>query len=496
MDRTPFTRSTGGFWHSSPTPSTSFIHKHESRKHTHTGAGGQIIRVSDQGMDAVIQERHLQLLLRRGVVLLRLDAAEWASIEAGRDRGRRVSLVYPHAFAHLAKQEGLALIAVDDEDDEPDDPQERLFIGLVTSIAAVGFFSSRVTIDHIQVVGPQNLIRLLVQVDAGTLRSGIRRIIDSTEPLETFPPTLGKAVVAALAAEPYNQRALKHIAAVLDKPTHYHNARALQQDAIALALKAFGGSGEADMVELPGEDSGLARVRVLEDAVIEHDARSIPGWNLATSDVTGRAIFTLPMGGQLAVITANKRPLEELFGVDLIYLNQRRRSLVMVQYKMMEPVERSSRSTRRDEREWIVRINEQFRDELARMKRYMKDLSPDDSYRLNPQPFFVKLVKRDATTSTTGILISVEHLEYLIEGGAMFGTRGGLRISYQALDGHYLVAQAFIELVRSGYIGTRGATTEHMKVLIDATLENGTAVVAAIQSGAGPIAAGGTTSRR
>jgi len=36
--------------------------------------------------------------------------------------------------------------------------------------------------------------------------------------------------------------------------------------------------------------------------------------------------------------------------------------------------------------------------------------------------------------------------------------------------------------VRSGYIGTRGATTEHLQELIGAALAGGRAVVAAIQS--------------
>ena len=85
------------------------------------------------------------------------------------------------------------------------------------------------------------------------------------------------------------------------------------------------------------QDTALARVRLREDTVIEHDARSIPGWTLTSSYQTGRATFS--QGDQvLEVITANKQPLEEIFGVDLIYLNRTHRALVMLQYKMMEPI--------------------------------------------------------------------------------------------------------------------------------------------------------------
>jgi hypothetical protein len=70
----------------------------------------------------------------------------------------------------------------------------------------------------------------------------------------------------------------------------------------------------------------------------------------------------------------------------------------------------------------------------------------------------------------------------MIADGAASGPHGGLRISYRRLDGHYLRSDPFVELVRSGYIGTRDATTENLQVLIDAALNGGRAVVAAIQS--------------
>lgn len=431
-----------------------------------------------------ISEHHLRLLLRRRVALIRLGSEEWEAIERGRDGGSRLSLTFSHEVARLAQPHGLALVAIgDDGGGEPDEPRPRLFVGLVTSVAGVAFFDSRVVVNHVGAVLPRTLPALLSQIGESALRAAVNRVGRGTESLTALSPKLAVALVRRLAADPFNQPALSRIVAILDKPTHYRDGRALQQDAIALALKAFGGPGAADALELPGDDSGLGRVRLQEDAVIEHDARSIPGWSLDASDVTGRARFTRATGEQLEVITANKRPLEEIFGVDLIYLNERRRSLVMVQYKMMEAPGRQSSGgdTGGDEREWIVRINEQFRDEIARMARFMSDLSPDGVYRLNPGPFFVKLVKRNAATSTAGILLSLEHLQHLMDSDAVSGPRGGLRISYEDLDGHYLRGEAFVDLVRSGYIGSRGATTDHLEALIDGALVDGHAVVAAIQ---------------
>ncbi len=127
----------------------------------------------------------------------------------------------------------------------------------------------------------------------------------------------------------------------------------------------FGGSDEASSVALPGDDTAIATVRVLEDAAIEHDARWVPGWRLADSDL---------------------------------------------------------------------------------------------------------------------ILLSLDHFDQMMNEGALTGPAGGLRISYRSLEGHYLRGDGFVELVRSGYVGTRGATTEHLQALIEASLDGGKAVVAGIQS--------------
>jgi hypothetical protein len=233
----------------------------------------------------------------------------------------------------------------------------------------------------------------------------------------------------------------------------------------------------------------IATVRVLEDAAIEHDARWMPGWQLTASDLTGRATFQ-KRDEQLDVFTANKRPLEQLFGVDLIYLNQTRGSLVMLQYKMLEPEKRRHSRVAAamledddvDDQDWLVRIDRQFNDELERMRCFDRDLAPDGPYRLNSGAFYFKLVRRNAATNSAGILLSLGHLDKMLTGGALSGPSGGLRISYRSLEGHYLRGEGFVELVRSGYVGTRGATTEHLQTLIKASLEEGRAVVVGVQT--------------
>lgn len=360
---------------------------------------------------------------------------------------------------------------------------------MVTSISATATFDSRVVFDQLTPISPPSFDELLAQIDAAGLKGPRDRLAASEIGFSRVSEKLGQAIVDQLAARPENGPALARVLAHRRRPRRYENARALQGDAVKLAIKAFGGSEEAASVSLPGDDTALGTVRLLEDAVIEHDARWMPGWRLADSSLTGRATFER-RGERLDVFTANKRPLEELFGVDLIYLNEARGALVMVQYKMLEPDERARRRIETelfaydelDEQEWTVRIDDQFRDELERMRRFDKDLEPEGAYRLHPGAFYLKLVRRLAATNSAGILLSLGHFDQLMDAGELSGPRGGLRLSYSSLAGHYLRTEPFVELVRSGYVGTRGATTNHLQALIEASLHGGKAVVAGVQS--------------
>jgi hypothetical protein len=418
---------------------------------------------------AMVSEQQLNALARRGVTLLRIRTKQWRSICETRLGGTRFSLTFPHDVAKEARSKSLVLISVGGE--EP-----SLHVAFVTSVQATATFDSRVAFDERWIIQPRSLNELLKSIQEPNLQRGVRNLARSNAPLQAISSKLGARIVRGLADISENHIALGRIVARLDQPRRFDNARALQQDALNLALRAFGLNEGASELFIDG-DSALGRARLQEDAVISHDARRLPGWRLDQSDLTGRAIFRKD-GAELEVFTANKLPLEEIFGVDLIYLNARRGSLVLVQYKMMDAQRRTARETT----EWLVTIDRQFRDELSRMQRFDRDLSNGRPYRLNCGSFFFKLVRRDAAANSAGILLSKGHLDQLLADGQLRGPRGGLRISFQALDGHYLQGEAFVELVRSGYIGSRGATTMHLQTLIEAALDGGRAVVAAIET--------------
>jgi hypothetical protein len=103
-------------------------------------------------------------------------------------------------------------------------------------------------------------------------------------------------------------------------------------------------------------------------------------------------------------------------------------------------------------------------------------------YRINPQVHYLKFVRRDATLGKSTITMPIDHFDSLRRNPSCRGPRGAFRISYDALEGRYLRQEAFLDLVRSGYIGASAASTADLKTLIDAILRDGGGVVAAIQS--------------
>lgn len=426
-----------------------------------------------------MDERDLKELKKKGLSVLRLTEDDWESISQTRRRGERFSLNFPHETARQGQRDSLVLVATPD----------LLRMGVITSIGATSTFDSRLVFDLLTPVTPDSLDTLLAAVNRPGLRAARDRLVRTGPGFARVSDKLGDVLIEGLAASSENGPAIARVLAHRRRPKRYEDARALQRDAVSLAIKAFGGPDEATAITLPGGDSAIGTVRLLEDAVIEHDARWLPGWRLADSTVTGRATFE-KRGERLDVFTANKRPLEQLFGVDLIYLNEARGALVMVQYKMLEPEERGRRRVDTelfsydevDEQEWTVRIDPQFDDELSRMRQFDRDLDPAGPYRLNAGAFFFKFVRRHAAANTAGILMSLGHFDQLLDEGLLSGPRGGLRLSYSSLAGHYLRSEPFVELIRSGYVGTRGATTTHLQALIEASLNGGKAVVAGIQT--------------
>lgn len=218
----------------------------------------------------------------------------------------------------------------------------------------------------------------------------------------------------------------------------------------------------------------MTRLNVREDGVIEHDARTVPGYEFISSSVRGQATFR--KGEQtLEVYTANRRNLEEAFGVDLIYLNLFHRSVVLVQYKMLEPQGGSGTT------DWVYREDRHLKKQLRTMRLFKARGAKGDGFRLSSEAFYFKFVRRQESSASTNVLLPLEHFEGILEDLKARTSAGNLRVSYAALNGRYMRQTAFADLLRAGYIGSDASTTEHLQTLINKVVSGDDSLVIAVQ---------------
>jgi hypothetical protein len=377
------------------------------------------------------------------------------------------------------------------------------YLGIVSSRGPIATLDTRIKIRRAVRIEPNTVKGLVALLGSDPHAGRLREKLES-EQVVVLSPKLSSTLIQALAGIPANQGPMRAVTESLHSPRYYTNFSAVQEDAVQTALKAFGlsASDRAERVELVEKKaSALARVPLKEDAVVEQptgirgkailqlrtpliedsaiekDTRSVPGYTLKLSHLTGRAIFTKGLE-KLEIITANRRDLEHVFGVDLIYVNITKKNIVMVQYKMLEPNSRNNTPN-----DWLYRPDTTMAKEITRMKRFASKHAPGAlEYRLNPQVFYLKFVKRNGALSNGSILTPLDHYEQLLADPACQGPRKAIRISYQSLNGRYMRQGAFLDLVQSGYIGAYATTTAHLSALIKAVLDGNRAVVAAVQS--------------
>ena len=311
------------------------------------------------------------------------------------------------------------------------------------------------------------------------LKHHLRDRVPTDDDFSILSPKLSAHLVGSLTRDPYNHAALETALSLLPGLRRPSNNTWAQEDAIHLAMAAFGIQSQtpSEVLLKNGATSGLGMVgtHLYEDSIVSSDASQLPGFNAIAFDVTGRTIFERG-AERLIIYTANRLPLEEMFGVDLIYINETKGNIVMLQYKMLEEERQSDVSS-----DWLFRPDNQFQEEVARMQIPASPGAIMD-YRLNSSPFFFKFVKRRLIgNSPTSFLVSLDHLKQILASPESLGPRGGVRVSYDTLDGTYLRQDDMISLIHSGYVGTYRTQTEALATLIDAVSRGNRALVLAWQ---------------
>ncbi len=269
-------------------------------------------------------------------------------------------------------------------------------------------------------------------------------------------------------------------------------ALAEQKESVALALRLTGlPAGEITEWEPPLDGNpisfldGLPGARVREDAMVVHDLGHLPGFAVVKDYPFAAKVFE-GESSRLTVILANKLPLEEQFGTDLIYYNETFRAFVMVQYKAMERGGSGKAEFRLP--------NDQLNLELARMDSALEALAaiPDDlsreGFRFASNPFFLKLCARlifnpEDSGLFPGMYLPLGYWKRLVDHPATLGSRGGRLITFENV-GRRLAEADFIALVAGGWIGTESAQSGLLAAVVREVLESGKAVALAVRTDA------------
>lgn len=226
---------------------------------------------------------------------------------------------------------------------------------------------------------------------------------------------------------------------------------------------------------------GIDQVNLREDSMIFNDLNNMPGFDLIKSTKFSSSVFENEKA-RLTVLLANRLPLEELTGTDLIYFNEDFKCFVMVQYKVME----------KENDNFIFRLpNRQLSEEIARMNSIVRSLEATEgnelvhNYRISEKPFFIKICPRldfspDDISLCKGMYVPLDYIKILQNDKCIEGKRGGKGITYDNV-GRYFDNTAFKTIIEGGWIGTNQNQSILLEEIIKDILQNGKTAVLAIK---------------
>lgn len=267
---------------------------------------------------------------------------------------------------------------------------------------------------------------------------------------------------------------------------------ALQKEALGIALEISGIPRDALLewrtIASPQQSflDGLPGVQVREDVMLLNDFSTIPGFDMG-GEVThyGSKVFVDPKNPsvRLTVIMANRLPLEQQTGADLIYFNEAYRSFVMVQYKAME------KGPGQAEFRW--KNGDQFEEEVARMDALLLELrkivsgSNPDGFRFSDNPFFLKFCPRvvfnpNDTGLFKGIYLPLDLWKRAFAAGRLKGKKMGNVLTFENV-GRRITNTEFVGLVAGAWVGTSIEQSAILQPLIRQILSSGKTVTFAIK---------------
>lgn len=354
----------------------------------------------------------------------------------------------------------------------------------------------RLNLENLQALThPVSFERLIASIPT-KFRGPLQRRLDDGGVL---PPKTLSAVVDALTqldptlAPRLTRFSARRVHTLARLTSQQRTNLAVQKETLSMALEIAGLPKEEILAWSPPDAAprsfldGMPQIRAREDAMLLTDFDNVPGFTAITS-ATHYAAKTFEDNPEnpsirLTVIMANRLPLEEQTGADLIYFNETYRAFVMVQYKAMD-----ERGDHGPEFRW--QVGDQLSTEIARMDALLAELSKipvgndPDGYRLNSNPFFLKFCSRmvfnpDDKGLFPGIYLPLDLWKSLSASGRLKGPSEGNVLSY-ANVGRRLSNGEFSGLVANSWVGTTIGQSTILERVIREVLQSGKTVTFAV----------------
>jgi len=229
---------------------------------------------------------------------------------------------------------------------------------------------------------------------------------------------------------------------------------------------------DIENISTPEFLKNLKTINVREDSLIIKDSRIFGNWKLINDDVHG--VCTLSNSTNcVSIIYANRGKTESNIGVDLIYFDHNNRSYIFVQYKRL--TDKNGRYV------YYPSSDDNLSKELNLMEQLELNLLKNkNDYRFNDQVFYFKFCKEKqdvySKDLSKGFYMPKDY--FLLYSKLQKENGNSVVISYNTIK-RYLTNTSFIDLIKSGLIGTRIDDANFITRIIEESLSNNKSLILA-----------------
>jgi hypothetical protein len=250
-----------------------------------------------------------------------------------------------------------------------------------------------------------------------------------------------------------------------------------EKDAFSLAMKISGfdallNQGVVDQYDNLGSGpilKNLEKVVVREDLMVIHDAEILEGFKIDEKTMVSTSLTDGIR--KITILYANRMPLEQTLGVDLIYVDDINQTMVLVQYK---------RLTGGSEKIYRPSSDKNFEKEMRLIEEIQATMSKTNQnsggYRFNDDAFYFKFCRDIQPISTRdlvdGMYLPISYFRHLLDDKLLQGENGGTVISYGNVLGHFNNT-VFVSLLKTGLIGANQQSFQILKQVVEKVIATG-----------------------